>query len=225
MSEKVLLQASDGHEFGGYVAHPAHEPKAALIVVQEIFGVNPHIRSVADGYAKDGFLVIAPAMFDRYERDVEIGYDKAGWAHAAELRNQANIDLALLDISAAIDWLRNEVEKPVGIVGYCFGGSMAWLSACRLDVDAAVAYYGAMIPKFVDEQPKVPVMLHFGREDTHIPAVELAKIEKKHPEVPLFLYNAGHAFNRDSDPKAYNSVAAREARKRTLMFFEQHLVF
>ncbi len=226
MAEWVRVQGKDGFEFGAYVARPEHEPKGMLVVVQEIFGVNAHIRSVTDGFAKEGYLCIAPAIFDRYERDVEQGYDKAGWARAVEFYQKLNHEWTLMDVAASIDWLRNETELSVGIVGYCYGGSIAWLAAARLDVDAAVGYYGGLIPEYVDEQPKCLVMLHYGKEDTHIPAEAIAKIETRHPEIPVFLFEgAGHAFNRDADPTAYKADAAREAKKRTLTFFQQHLAF
>jgi carboxymethylenebutenolidase len=226
MSETVELITSDNHELGGYVARPVGEVKGALVVVQEIFGVNAHIRSVTDSYAKEGYLSIAPAMFDRYERNFEVGYDEEGWRRAREITAKINFDFALEDVQAAIDWLQSETDKPIGIVGFCFGGTVAWLAACRLpDISAAVGYYGAAIPKFVDEKPRCEVMLHFGDNDEHIDKAGVKKIESTHPEVPLFHYEAGHAFNRDADPKAFVSTAAREARQRTLRFFQQHLVF
>jgi carboxymethylenebutenolidase len=224
----VKLTASDGNEMDAYVARPAGEPKAALVVVQEIFGVNKNIQMTADEWASHGFLVIAPAMFDRFEKGVQLGYDKAGWAEAMRLAGKFAPDFApqALDVDAAVDWLRNEVDKPVGVVGYCFGGTMAWLSACRLKVDAAVGLYGGAIAKFATEKPQCPVMLHFGAQDEHIPAESIAKIQVAHPEVPIFLYeNGGHAFARKVDPKAYVADAASLATKRSVLFFEQHLVF
>jgi len=228
VSEWVKLQASDGHELDAYVVRPKGEPKAALVVVQEIFGVNKNIQMTADEWANNGFLVIAPAMFDRFEKNVNLGYDKAGWAEAMRLAGQFAPDFApqALDVDAAIDWLRNETEKQVGVVGYCFGGTMAWISACRLKVDAAVGYYGGAIAKFATEKPQCPVMLHFGGKDEHIPAEAIARIQIAHPEVPIFVYDhAGHAFNRMADPTAYVADSAALAMKRSVLFFEQHLVF
>lgn len=226
MTEWVTLQAQDGHELQGYVARPKGEPKAMLVVAMEIYGVNAHIRSVTERWAEKGFLAIAPQYFDRYERGLDLGYDDAGKAKATELAKGVNFDFAVADTAAAVDWLENEYEKQVGIVGYCFGGSVAWLAACRVPhISAAVGYYGRAATQFVNEKPQCPVMLHFGDQDASIPRSETQKIETVHPEVPLFHYEAGHAFNRDSDPKVYNAVAAREALKRTVMFFEQHLVF
>ncbi len=226
MSEWVKLKAADGVELEAYVARPHGEPKASLVVVQEIFGVNDHVQAVTDDWASEGFLAIAPAMFDRIEPGVKVGYDKAGWAKAMSMVPKINMDKSVLDVDAAIQWLRGETDGNVGIVGYCYGGTMAWLAAARLEVDAAVGYYGGSIADFVNEEPQCPVMLHFGGQDQHIPAEKIAKIQTAHPEVPVFVYDdAGHAFNRSADPTAYVADAARLAKKRSLLFFQQHLVF
>lgn len=226
MSEWVKLKADDGNELSAYVARPQGEPKAALIVVQEIFGVNEHIQAVTDDWASEGFLAIAPAMFDRMEKDVKLGYDEAGWAKAMEFSKRIDIPKSVLDVDAALQWLRGETATNVGIVGYCYGGTMAWVTACRLKVEAAVGYYGGNIASFANEEPQCPVMLHFGGLDQHIPAEKIAQIQEAHPEVPIFLYDdAGHAFNRSADPKSYVADAARLAKSRSLLFFQQHLVF
>jgi carboxymethylenebutenolidase len=226
VSEWVKLTASDGVELSAYIARPAGKIKGALVIVQEIFGVNSHIQSVADDWAHDGFLCIAPAVFDRFEKDVFLNYDEAGWAKAMEFYGKLDVAVAELDVDAAIDWLRNETETNVGIVGYCYGGTMAWATACRLKVEAAVGYYGGGIVNLISEAPQCPVMLHFGAADTHITPEIVAKIQFAHPEVPIFVYNdAGHAFNRSVDPKSYNAAASMLAKKRSLLFFEQHLVF
>ena len=224
MAEWTKLIATDGTELSGYIARPAGKPKAALVIVQEIFGVNSHIQSVADEWAADGFLCIAPAMFDRIEKDVFLDYDEAGWAKAMELAKKIDFDKALLDVEAALGWLRSQVDAPVGIVGYCFGGTMAWITSCRSKVDAAVGYYGGAIVNFISEEPQTPLMLHFGGQDAHISSETIAKIQFAHPEVPIFVYNdAGHAFNRRADASAYVADAAMLAKKRSLLFFEQHM--
>ena len=224
MSEWIKVTATDGNELSAYVARPAGEPKAALVVVQEIFGVNDHIQSVADEWAAEGFLCIAPAMFDRTEKDVFLGYDEAGWAKARTLAKQMDFDKALLDVEAALAWLRAEAEVPVGIIGYCFGGTMAWITSCRSTIDAAVGYYGGAIVNFLNETPQRPLMLHFGGQDEHVSPENIAKIQTAHPEVPIFVYpDAGHAFNRKADPSAYVADAAALAKKRSLLFFEQHM--
>jgi carboxymethylenebutenolidase len=222
MSEHVTLTAEDGHKLDAYVAIPASEPIAALVVIQEIFGVNAHIRSVADGYAKDGFLAIAPALFDRIERGVELTSEGEDLQKAMAFAKKLNIDDLLKDTAAAIGYGRSRTGKKTGIIGYCLGGSMAWLAACRLGVDAAVGYYGGYIAQYAEERPKCPVMLHFGKLDSHIPAEAVAKIQQAHPEVPIYLYEAGHAFNRDAGP-SYDPASAKLARERSLPFLKRNL--
>lgn len=228
MPEWIELKAPDGHELLAYVARPQHEPKAALVVVQEIFGVNQSIRDTTDDWAAEGFLAIAPAMFDRAEKNVELAYDQAGFQRGISIRQNFPPDLApqVLDISAAVDYLRTQGIVNVGVVGYCFGGLMAWLSACRLPVQAAVGYYAGSVDKFVNEEPQCPMMLHFGGKDEHIPASVREAVITAHPEVPVFVYDdAGHAFNRKVDPTHYVADAATLAKKRSLLFFQQHLTF
>jgi carboxymethylenebutenolidase len=223
MSEWVKLKAADEHELDAYIARPEGTPKAALVVVQEIFGVNSHIQAVAEDWAKEGFLAIAPAMFDRLEKNVDLNYDEAGWAKAMQLASGLDFEKAMLDIDACLDWLRSEVETPVGIVGYCFGGTCAWVASSRLKIDAAVGYYGGAIVNFLNDEPETPIMLHFGGSDAHITPESIAKIQFAHPEVPIFVYpEAGHAFNRSADPKSYVADAAQLAKKRSLLFFQQH---
>ncbi|MGA8530822.1 MAG: dienelactone hydrolase family protein, partial [Acidobacteriaceae bacterium] len=185
MGEHVKLRAADGFELDAYVARPAGEPVAGLVVVQEAFGVNHHIREVTDGWAKDGFLAVAPALFDRVERGVELGYEPETMQKAMGLIQKGNTDDRVKDVAAAIDYAREKTGKKVGVIGYCLGGSMAWLAATRLNPDAAVGYYGSMIAKHGDEALHAPVMLHFGADDTHIPKDEIeAKVAAAHPEVP-----------------------------------------
>jgi carboxymethylenebutenolidase len=222
MGEYVKLKAADGHELSAYVARPLGEPVAGLVVVQEIFGVNPHIRSVADGYAKDGFLVVAPALFDRIERGVELGYDGADREMALGLMPKLDPAKALADIEAAMQFARSATGKKIGVIGYCFGGTMAWFAAARLHPSAAVGYYGGRIGNYVGETPSAPVMLHFGKQDAHIPAVEVEKFQAAHPEVEIYWYDAGHGFNCDARG-SYNGEAAREARERSLHFLKKHL--
>ena len=215
MSERVKLSASDGHEFEAYVARPEGEPVAGLVVVQEIFGVNGHIRSVADSYAKDGFLAVAPALFDRYERGVELAYEGEDMQKARGISQK-------LDIDAALDYARSETGKKCGVIGYCLGGTLAWLSATRLNVDAAVGYYAGRIGMFAAEQPKAPVMLHFGKKDKHIPKEEVDSVATAHPEVEIYWYEADHGFN--CNPRAsYDAASAKLARERSLEFLGKHL--
>jgi carboxymethylenebutenolidase len=222
MGEHVTLTAAEGHEFDAYVARPAGTPIAGLVVLQEAFGVNRHIRSVADEYAGDGFLAIAPALYDRIERGVELGYDGAEKERGLTLARQSNYDDVIKDIAAAIDYARQQTGKKIGVIGYCFGGTMAWLSATRLHPDAAVGYYGGQIPRYAAENPHCPVMLHFGNPDPHIPKSEVDKVLTAHPDVPIFWYDAGHGFNT-SDRASYNADAAKLARQRSLEFLRKNL--
>jgi len=233
MGEYVQLKARDGNQLSAYVARPAEAPVAGLVVIQEIFGVNKHIRSVADGYARAGFLVAAPALFDRYERQpapgVELEYTGADVQHAFDLYGKLNLDAAVTDVAAAFEWLQKNVEH-IGVVGYCFGGLTAWASATRLkpkygiSPQAVVGYYAGGIGRVAAETPTCPVMLHFGGKDDHIGADQRDAVAKAHPGVRIYVYpEAGHAFNRDADPTMYNATAAKLARERTLEFFRANL--
>jgi len=232
MSEYVQLKAEDGNQLSAYVARPAAAPVAALVVVQEIFGINSHIRSVADGYAGEGFLCIAPALFDRIERKpapgVELAYTGDDQKKAYDFYGKLNVDLALLDIAAAFKWAQQSVAH-IGVIGYCFGGLMSWVSACRLknlnlEPQAAVGYYPGGIGKYAAETPTCPVMLHVGQKDTHIGADQLDAVKKANPDVQIFTYpDAGHGFNRDVDPSAYNAAAAKLALERSLAFLKKNV--
>ncbi len=223
MGEMVVTKATDGHELDLYVARPKGEPIAGLVVIQEIFGVNRHIRSVADGYAKDGFLVAAPALFDRVEKGVDLTYEGPDAQKAMELMQKMDIDEALIDVNAALTYVRKETGKKAGVIGYCMGGLLAWLGAARLHPDAAVGYYAGRIGNYAAETPKVPVQLHFGKLDTHIPAEQVEQVHAAHPEVEIYWYDgAGHGFNCDMRA-SYNPKASALARKRALAFLRKHL--
>lgn len=216
------LTASDGHVLDAYVARPAEEPIAGLVVIQEIFGINAHIRSVADGYARDGFLAVAPALFDRVEKHVELKYEGEDMQKARSFIPKLSIDNAIQDVAAAVDYARKETGRKTGVIGYCYGGTLAWLSAARLKVDAAVGYYGGHIGNFIDEAPKAPVMLHFGNLDTHIPKEGVDRLHAAHPETQIYWYDAGHGFNCDARA-SYEPASAKLARERSLKFLTQHL--
>jgi carboxymethylenebutenolidase len=222
VGEKLKLKADDGHKFDAYVSRPAGEPIAGLVVLQEAFGVNGHVRWVADGYAKDGFLTVAPALFDRLQRGVELGYEDEDWQRGIALARQCNPVDVVKDIAAALQYVREQTGKKVGVIGYCFGGTMAWLSATRLSPDAAVGYYGGYIANFANETPTAPVMLHFGKLDQHIPKEGVDKVQAAHPEVSIFWYEADHGFNCN-DRASYNADAAKLARERSLAFLKKHL--
>lgn len=221
MGAFIELTASDGVRISAYEAAPAAAPRGALVVVQEIFGVNGHIRSVCDGYAAEGYRAIAPALFDRYERGVDIGYTPADIARGRELKARATTDSALRDVAAARDAVAGAGK--VGIVGYCWGGFVTWMSASRLQGFAcAVPYYGGGMLEAVGERPRCPVLAHFGERDTAIPVAGVRDFAKAHPEVQVFIYAAEHGFNCDQRA-AYDPPSAKLARERTLSFLRQHV--
>ena len=219
----VRLRAGDGHDLDAYVAEPQQRAARGVVIVQEIFGVNGHIRGVAEDYARAGYLAVAPALFDRMQRDVELDYSPESQRQGMAMIGKIGIENALLDVAAALDFLKGKVGgEHAGVVGYCLGGSLAWLAATRLHPAAAVGYYGGRIAQYAAEQPRCPVMLHFGTKDANIPRAEIDKIREHHPELPIFLYQAGHGFNCDQR-KDYDAAAAKLARERTLEFLGKHL--
>jgi carboxymethylenebutenolidase len=221
MGKTIELVATDGFRLAGYRAEPAGKPRGGLVVAQEIFGVNSHIRNVCDGYAKDGYAVIAPALFDRSERGVDIGYSPEDIARGRALKAKATTDAALLDIASARDAL-SEAGK-VGVVGYCWGGFVSWMSACRVSGFAcAVAYYGGGMLEAIAETPKCPVMAHFGERDSGIPVEGVKRFAAAHPDVEVFIYAADHGFNCDQRG-AYDAAAAALARERTLKHLGRYL--
>ena len=222
MSEMVKLTSADGHDFGAYVARPNGPPTAALVVIQEIFGVNAHIRSVADNFAAAGYLAVAPALFDRYERDVQLGYSGEDWQHARSIASRLNMEWTAADVLAALEYTRSEGGVKTGVVGYCLGGSIAWMAAAHLPVDAAVGYYGGMIARFLDQAPKCPILLHFGEKDDHIPMSDVEKIKAAYPDVPVYTYDAEHGFNCDMR-ESYDAPSAKLALERTMAFLAEHL--
>lgn len=216
MGTWIELKASDGFTFGAYETRPEGKPRGGIVLIQEIFGVNEHIRAVADDYAAEGYLVVAPAIFDRAERGVELAYDKPNMDRGVALRGQIPTEKTLLDVAAAVEALKGAGR--VAIVGYCYGGSLAWLGAARIPgLAAAVGYYGGMIAKHLDEKPACPVMLHFGEKDQGIPLTDVEKIRAAvdPTKVEVFTYPAGHAFNRMGEPP-YEPHSAMLAKMRTL---------
>jgi carboxymethylenebutenolidase len=218
----IELKTKDGQIISAYRADPNGKPVGGLVVLQEIWGVNSHIRSVADGYAADGFLAIAPALFDRVERGVTMDqYNSETMQRGFGLMQRVNIDNALWDIRAAADTASSAGK--VGVVGFCFGGRMAWLAASRVDgLAASVPYYGGGIPGLASERPRCPVMLHFGERDQHIPVASVDEFKKAHPSLPVYLYPADHGFNCDQRG-SYDASAAKLARQRTLEFLSKHV--
>ena len=221
MGKMIQLTASDGHKLDAYRADPAGKPRGGIVVIQEIFGVNSHVKQVADGYAADGYVAIAPAMFDRAQKGFDVGYAPDDIAKGREVRAKVTTDMALKDAQAAV----NEAAKSgkVGIVGYCWGGFVAWMASAKLTgLVAAAPYYGGGILDNADLQPKVPVMGHFGDKDQHIPVEGVKKLAAQHPKQQIFIYAADHGFNCDQRG-SYNAPAAKQARERTLAFFRKHV--
>jgi carboxymethylenebutenolidase len=221
MGSMIELVASDGFRLSAYRADPAGKPRGGLVVAQEIFGVNSHIRSVCDGYAADGYVAIAPALFDRYRRNVEIGYTPEDIAVGRDLKALAGTDAALLDIEAARAVAAGAGK--VGIVGYCWGGFIAWAAADRLaGLGCAVPYYGGGMIEAIAMQPKCPVMMHFGELDAMIPVAGVERLRAAHPSAQVFLYPANHGFNCDQRG-SYDAPSAAQARARTLEFLRAHV--
>lgn len=222
MGKSIQLEMTDGFALGAYEAEPAGKCKGALVILQEVFGVNPHIRSVVDGYAADGYFAVAPQIFDRIGRDIEMGYGPADIARGVELAFQKlDMTKTLADIQKSIHYAAGKGK--VATVGYCFGGLLTWLSACRLTgLSAAVAYYGGGIVTQKDLRAGCPVMMHFGERDEYIPMSDVAAIRTAQPDVQIHVYAADHGFNCDQRG-SYDRKSALLARERTLAFLGEHL--
>lgn len=222
MGHDVRLTASDGFQLGGYRADPVGPAKGALVVIQEIFGVNHHIRNVCDRYASEGYVAVAPSIFDRIEPNFQSGYSPDEVAVARKFVANPNWDAMLRDVQAAIDSVKD--VGPVGIVGFCLGGSIAYVAAAKLSgLRAAVGYYGGAIVRFADDKPRVPTLLHFGEKDTGIPQSDVEAIRAKRSDVEIHVYpSAQHGFSCD-ERASYDKASADLAGQRTLAFFAKHL--
>ncbi len=221
MGEELEIRASDGHVLGACLSMPQGKARAGLVVIQEAFGVNAYVRSVCDSFAAEGYASIAPALYDRQQRGARFDdlSDPASIAQARRLRAGFDWPKVLLDVDAAIAEVRRFGR--VGIVGYCVGGSVAWLAAGALQLSAAVCYYGRDIAGFLDRPPKCPALLHFGERDRFIPREDVARIRAAFPDIPAYVYAAGHGFDGVREPG--DEPAAKLARERTLEFFRQHI--
>ncbi len=218
----MKLRAADGHELGAYRSEPASRPRGGVIVLQEIFGVNFHVRDVADRFAAQGYLALAPALYDRSSvKDVEMGYTSDDIARGRALREEFSWDDTVKDVEAAMSALRGEGLR-VGSVGYCWGGSISFLAAVRLPLDCAVVYYGAQILPYVKEEERCPLLMHFGKRDASIPPNDIEAIQREHPEALVYLYDADHGFNCDRRAQ-YDEASAVLAQDRTLAFFAANL--
>ncbi|HEY4925834.1 MAG TPA: dienelactone hydrolase family protein [Roseiarcus sp.] len=221
MGEHIVLTASDGFKLGAYRADPAGPPRGGIVVIQEIMGVNHHIRAMTDLYAAQGYLAVAPALFDRAEPGYDAGYDGPSIQRGMAVAGQIDRAKMVVDAGAAIDYVRSAGK--VGIVGYCLGGTIAYLAACRLPgLSAASCYYGGGVLAAKDESPRMPTILHFGAKDAHIPVAGVKEFEALHPTLPVYVYDADHGFNCD-ERGSYDAPSAALARQRTFDFFKREI--
>jgi carboxymethylenebutenolidase len=216
----ILIRSKhDGYTFRAYHAAPEGKARAGLVLVQEIFGVTEHIRELCDGYAADGFDVIAPSLYDRQERGFEASYSPEDIQRAMKLRDGHDMAVSVGDVQTCIDWLAERGSTRICITGYCYGGSVSWVAACRCEgLSAASGYYGRAVIDHIEETPRCPTILHFGRNDKSIPMEWVEKIAHRHPDVPVYIYEAGHGFNSDRRTD-YSPEDAKLARERTLELF------
>jgi carboxymethylenebutenolidase len=220
MGRKIKLKAADGFELGAYRADPSGRPRGRVVVIQEIFGVNSHIRSVCDRLADAGYVALAPQIFDRVERDFESGYSPDEVAHARNFIPKLDWDKVMADTEAAIDALKK--EGAVAIMGFCLGGSVSWIAATKYGgLAAAVCYYGGQIMQHIDKKPRCPVQMHFGAHDTHIPVSDVEIMKQKQPQAEIYIYqHAGHGFHCD-ERGSYDQPSSRIAWERTLGFLKR----
>lgn len=212
---KIELTAADGHRLGAYLASPSGPPRAGLVVIQEIFGVNHHIRSICDRLAAEGYLALAPALFDRIQRDFECGYSPEEVSAARAFIANPDWEAMLRDTEAAADHLVGRGVQ-IGIIGFCLGGSIAFLSATRLPkFRTAVCYYGGQIARFREEVPRCPTLMHFGEKDQNIPLADVEKVRGLRPDCTIHTYPAGHGFNCD-ERGSYDADSAMLAWRRSL---------
>ena len=221
MSQYETLMARDGHTFNTYIAKPSGKARGGVVVVQEIFGLSPHICRLADGYAQDGYLAVAPALFDRVARNLVLGYSAPEVELGMGYRKQIPTAKAILDIAAAAAICRHAGK--VAVIGFCWGGRLACAAASEVPFGAAVCYYGRGIVEELPKTPKCPTMLHFGERDRSIPLSDVERIREAFPEGLYHLYAAGHAFGNDDRPQNYDAEATALARERTAAFLAQHI--
>ena len=215
MGEFTTLMARDGHEFNAWLAAPTGAARGAVVIAQEIFGVNRHIRAVADGYAAAGYVTIAPCLYDRVRRGIELGYSEPEVQQGRGYRLQIPKEKTLLDLTSSINVIKHVGR--VAVLGYCWGGTLAYLAACDLPVACAVSYYGGQIKDHLAKSPRRPVMYHFGELDPHIPVSDIEKIRAADPNGIFHLYPAGHGFNCE-ERSTFDAASAALARERSLEF-------
>jgi carboxymethylenebutenolidase len=221
MGEHIRLKSAAG-EIGAYLATPTGTPKGGIVVIQEIFGVNQHIRAVTDKFAADGYIALAPCFFDHIKPGVELGYTPDTMAEGRKFVTELGLDKPVQDVDAAIAELKRRGAKKVAVTGFCWGGTITWLSATRLKPDAAIAYYGGGIYANRNEKPSVPTMMHFGDKDMHIPMTHVNELRQLHPNVTIYDYPADHGFHCD-ERGSYDAAASKQAYARTLEFMAKHV--
>ncbi len=214
----ITLKSGDGADIGCYHVEAVGPRKGGLVLIMEIFGVTEHIKELCDGYAADGYEVLSPAIYDRQVTSFEASYSEEDVQKSLELRAANTYENTVLDTQMCIDYLSS--RGPVFMTGYCYGGSITWVAACRANgLAAAAGYYGGAIKDFIDETPKCPTILHFGERDASIPMDDVRRIEKAHPDVAVYVYDADHGFNSDRR-QHYDPACAKLARERTIALFE-----
>lgn len=222
MGEFIRLTASDGHQFGAYLAQPAGPPRGGLIVGMEMYGVNGYLTGVCDTFAAAGYLSVAPAFFDRLVPDHTLAYDDAGNAKGKELSAMVDHRRTMLDVAAAAARVRSAGK--VAIAGFCFGGTVTWLAACRCDLDGAIAYYGSNMCDYPDEEPRCPVICHVGDRDTAVPPADVEAFQARRPEVHWYIYpGVQHGFDNHTRPARHDAAASALARERSLAFLREHI--
>ena len=222
MGDSFTLTAPDGHKFAAYVAEPAGAPRGGIVVAMEMYGVNDYVRAVCDSWAGDGYRAIAPDLWARFQPGFTLPYDDEGNRIGKKMSAEADWELALDDLQTAADAVRSAGK--LAIVGFCYGGTLAWLAACRRRFDASVPYYGSDMCDYPDEIPRCPVLCHVGDKDTAVPPAEVAAFKAKRPEVPWHIYpGVVHGFDNFIRPARYDEAASRLARERTLAFLRRHI--
>jgi carboxymethylenebutenolidase len=221
MGEDIRLKSAAG-EISAYLATPRGTPKGGIVVIQEIFGVNHHIKAVTDKLAAEGYIALAPAFFDHVKKNVDLGYTPDTIAEGRKYVTELGLDKPVQDVDAAIAELKKRGAGKVAVTGFCWGGTITWLSATRLKPAAAIAYYGGGIYGTKNEKPQVPTMMHFGDKDMHIPMAHVNELRKLHPEVTIYDYPADHGFHCD-ERGSYDAAASKQAMARTLDFVKKHV--
>ena len=220
MSNYITLKTDDNHTFQAFISQPEHEVKGGIIIIQEIFGVNKHIREICHLYSKYGYLTIAPCLFDREKEMIELSYDMAGVTEGRRLKELLN-DKSLKEIETSINFV--QAAGKVGVIGYCWGGSLSWKAACRYDeLSCSIVYSGGEVPKLKNSKPKCSVMCHFGEFDKSIPMEDVEEFVKKNKNIDVFTYPADHGFNCNHRSQ-YNQKCSEIALNRTIDFLEKNL--